>query len=952
MMNKTRTKHLLRTIRKTGVTFVATAIIACVSIAIYVGFQSTAEAILNRADRYFKENNFETLEITCANGITQDDIDAMSAWEGVDVVEGGYSASIAADINGEQVLLQARSLLQGLNTPMVLEGALPTAPDEVAIEEIMASGLGLAVGDEISLAHDGNLVSDTFRITAIINAPPYCYAMFKDARGFGTAGTGSNEYHIALPMDAFDASYYDDCFTTAYVRNDELAGLYYFSDAYQSLEAEELDRLDALSQERAALRYEQLSDEAATQLADAQAEIDEAESEILDAKAEIADNEDTLARSELEISDGALALQEGQEALEETRQQIADQLSALGLDADFSVALNQLEALGDAGEPLRTAIAQYNESEQELSASREELETARVELADGQTRLEEAQTEVADAEAELAEAKAEFADAQEEAAALELQDWILSARNDVGDVRSISDVVSALRGLSLSMPCVFLLVACVVCYAAITRMINEQITLIGAQKALGFTTREILMHYMRYNALCAVLGAVLGWIVAVVVVEILVLDIFNPSFLIGPISLAFSWKSGLLSGAICLAVFLLSGYWACKRLIRLPATTLLRGELPSSVKAYRFEKWRGYRGLSLYTRTIIKNLLSDKGRVMTTIVGVVGSISLLMICLSMKLSMDNTPAYQFEHYFFYENRLVVDSEKGDVDAFAQVLDEQGVSYTLVQDKLKAFRADGGSWESVHILVPTDEEALDAFIYLEDIRSGEPAQLSGEGLLVSRRSAEIYDLTAGSTLELMDADGRAVSATVAGGDRALPALPPLCDHGLLLCLRAGRERRSVRVLAQGGYLRACRCGQYDARLHVDPGQQRLHEGPRGPQHGDHRMPGDVRGDGGPGAAQSGGAADLPQGARADGDAHQRLYAQGNQGLRRKGQRAADGDRPVAGLRHRNRAGVCGHPRGGDWRAALPAFPQLDGLRGLLHHGRAALPGGQPHRPQAH
>ena len=52
-MKKIRAKHLLRSIRKTGVTFVATAIIACVSIAIYVGFQSTAEAILGRADRIY-----------------------------------------------------------------------------------------------------------------------------------------------------------------------------------------------------------------------------------------------------------------------------------------------------------------------------------------------------------------------------------------------------------------------------------------------------------------------------------------------------------------------------------------------------------------------------------------------------------------------------------------------------------------------------------------------------------------------------------------------------------------------------------------------------------------------------------------------------------------------------------------------------------------------------------
>lgn len=80
--------------------------------------------------------------------------------------------------------------------------------------------------------------------------------------------------------------------------------------------------------------------------------------------------------------------------------------------------------------------------------------------------------------------------------------------------------------------------------------------------------------------------------VAVVVVETLLLDIFIPSFLMGPIPFAFSWSSGLLSAAICLVVFLMSGYMACQRLVRLSATTLLRGELPSSTRVHRFEKWR------------------------------------------------------------------------------------------------------------------------------------------------------------------------------------------------------------------------------------------------------------------------------------------------------------------------------------------------------------------------
>lgn len=367
----------------------------------------------------------------------------MASWEGIDDVEGGYTASVIMTANEEKILLQARSLLENINTPMVLEGTLPAAPDEVAIEETMASGLGLGVGDEITLEYDGNLTAEAFRITAVINEPSYCYTMFKDVRGFGMEDTGSNEYYISLPISAFDASYYENCFTTAFVRSDTLAELYYFSDEYQSMETAELNCLEVLAQERAALRYSQLNDEATTELAQAQSDISAAEEKIRDAEDEISDNEATIAQSE-EIADGEQALAEARQTLEDARQQISEQLSALGLDADFAVAMTQLEALGAAGEPLRTAIEEYFAGEEEADASETELSKAREELEDGKASLEEAKAEVSDAQTELAEAKTEFSDAQADAAELELHNWIISGRSDVGDVRSISNVVDAL----------------------------------------------------------------------------------------------------------------------------------------------------------------------------------------------------------------------------------------------------------------------------------------------------------------------------------------------------------------------------------------------------------------------------------------------------------------------------------------------------------------------------
>ncbi|MCD7735678.1 MAG: FtsX-like permease family protein [Lachnospiraceae bacterium] len=879
-MKKARSKYLLRNIKKNGVSFFAVAFIAETSIAIFLGLQSTAVAILDRANQYFIDNRLETMEVTCANGITQEDLEAISELEGVDVVEGGYSTTVTMDSEAEQISLTALSLCGELNVPEIIEGTLPSASDEVAIEEIFAEEKGIQVGDEITLRHDGELVTDTFVGTAIINQPAYCCSDLEDSRGTSTAGLGSASYYIELTADAFDLDYYDGCYSTAYIKNYDMDDVYYYSSAYTKQESALKEEVEALGQERAELRYTSISeeaqseiDEAQGELDDAQSEIDEAQSEIdasqneideaqseidasqeeLDqaqseitdaqeeidhAQAEIDDGEEELAAAAVElddarmeladsekaIADGRAQVEEQQETLDAALAEIEAQLTAFGLDAsDLDLAAQQLAAYGDAALPLITAITEYQDgaalledAKAELAASEEELEAGRTELAaseeeyeaskakleaskteledaraeletskaeyeeslaeleDAKAELEDAKTELEDAKAELEDAKSEMSDsseelsnARDEAEEIQMKDWILSVRNDVGDIRGVKTIVDGIYGLSYSLSLIFLLVAIVVCYTAITRMINEQRTLVGAQKALGFRSEEILRHYMLYNTLCAALGILIGFVCSVVIVEIIVLYIFAPDFLIGSIPLTFAWKYGLIAAGICLVIFLTATWAACAKLVRQPATELLRGEVPVRGRSFFFENWKAYQKLSLYSRTMIKNVLSDRGRMMTTIMGVVGCISLLVICFSLKMGIEDSSKIQFEQYFLYQNRLVIDSSVGAAEEFEAVLDEQGISWTVVQDKLKNFRVNGGDWENAHVVAASDFEELSDYMVLEDIETKAAAEIPENGILVSRKCAEDNGLSAGSMVEIMDAEGNAKEFQVVG-----------------------------------------------------------------------------------------------------------------------------------------------------------------------------------------
>ena len=696
-MKATGLKHLLRSIRKSGVSFLAVAVIAGVSIAIFQGFQSSAHAILRRADQYFVENRLETLEISCANGITQEDIDAIAGWEGVRSVEGGYTDSALLYLGGERVLVQTRSLLETMNTPVIIEGELPTAANEAAIEERLATERGLKVGDAIALENDGCLLETQFTVTAIINLPVYVCAGLEDTRGTADAGLGSNEYFIAFNKCAFDTDNYSDCYTTAYIDSNKFDGIYYFSDDYESSEDEYIAALEPLAAERAQLRYESLSAEVQDALDEAQAEIDDAKAEIADgeqeladgraeieenrqkledARAEIADAEVEIADAEAEIARGQRELDSSKAEFAENEQALADakaeldaQLGALGLGTDLDAALVILEGYGEQGAQLVAAIQEYKASEAQLEAARSEIASAeatlarsrnelanarteladaRAELADGEAELADAEQELTDGEAELEDAKAEladgeaeFADAQADAAELKESGWIISGRNEVGDVRGVETIVKAIFGLSYAMSMVFLIVSVLVCFAAITRVIREQRVLIGAQKALGFTAGELFRHFTLYNLVCAVLGVLVGWLLSVVIVEYMSLYIFMPKFTFKDASIVFAWGTALISAAICIVVFLAATFFTCSKLVKEPATELLRGEVPSKGGRMFFDRWGIYRKLSLFSRSIVKNVLSDKGRMLTTVMGIMGCTALLVACFTIKLGIKN-----------------------------------------------------------------------------------------------------------------------------------------------------------------------------------------------------------------------------------------------------------------------------------------------------------------------
>ena len=109
----------------------------------------------------------------------------------------------------------------------------------------------------------------------------------------------------------------------------------------------------------------------------------------------------------------------------------------------------------------------------------------------------------------------------------------------------------------------------------------------------------------------------------------------------------------------------------------------------------------------------------------------------------------------------------MNSKVCQVRDFEEILNEEGVPFRRIQDKLENFRTKGGSWDSIHVVAVDDDAQIEDFLYLEDVKTKQSVRIPDDGVLISRKCADHFDLEAGSVLELMDADGNPRECKVSG-----------------------------------------------------------------------------------------------------------------------------------------------------------------------------------------
>lgn len=187
--------------------------------------------------------------------------------------------------------------------------------------------------------------------------------------------------------------------------------------------------------------------------------------------------------------------------------------------------------------------------------------------------------------------------------------------------KMISEEIMQLKKTSGTVPVIFLFISAVIIYVIISKMVNRDRITIGILKSMGFSNKDILLHYTKYSLFIGIIGALLGSLLGLLLAGVmtnLYIAYFNLPLSASNIYYRYILLSVILTGIISIV----SGMMGAYKSIKIMPADAMRPEAPINGKRILLENMVSWNKLSFSWKVAIRNIFRSKKRFMTITMGV------------------------------------------------------------------------------------------------------------------------------------------------------------------------------------------------------------------------------------------------------------------------------------------------------------------------------------------
>ena len=245
----------------------------------------------------------------------------------------------------------------------------------------------------------------------------------------------------------------------------------------------------------------------------------------------------------------------------------------------------------------------------------------------------------------------------------------LSYQRYQGEIDEGASYVGIFSGL-------FLFIAMLSVITTMTRVVKKQKLQIGTMKALGIKNSKIVMHYVGYGFFVSLAAAIVGIILGKYFIGTFFLNMEMDYFEVPngvPVVKPLSYLVALL---VVMVVSFITYLTCRKELFKKPAEAL-RNEVPNvKVSSLNLSTKGIFKKLNFSSKWNYRDILRNKFRTITAVVGIVGCCMLIVCAFGMLNSMNHFIKLQFEDLYNFNYKLSLKENIND-DELKVLTDKYG-----------------------------------------------------------------------------------------------------------------------------------------------------------------------------------------------------------------------------------------------------------------------------------
>jgi putative ABC transport system permease protein len=308
--------------------------------------------------------------------------------------------------------------------------------------------------------------------------------------------------------------------------------------------------------------------------------------------------------------------------------------------------------------------------------------------------------------------------------------------------------VDSLGVMSTAMTVVFLFVAAIIISIMLSRLVRKDRMAIGVMKAIGYTDKQVLLHYVKYAVLIGVAGSFIGVLISIPVSVALVklyIQYMNVPVLDTSMDPMYFVYGITLTTSFCVA----AGLFGSRSVMSIDPAEAMRPEAPKAGKRIFLEKIKSvWSKISFSWKMVIRSISRTKRRAVFLAIGIALTYAITMLPVYMATIWNTLLDKQYGELqkMDYSINFAVPLSTNVMLDIKQLTD-----IDVIEPKIEMPLQVKNGWRKKTISVVAVPNDTVMYGFMNSTRT--PLELPEEGLFLSDILARILNVKTGDFVEV-------------------------------------------------------------------------------------------------------------------------------------------------------------------------------------------------------